>query len=967
MSLIAHQLTRDNTFGFLNSNVLTDQVYHPILVSNSDGNTMLRAIRNELKRSQNFVFSVAFITPGAIALLKQAFLDYRGRGTIITSIYLRFNAPTAFRELLNLANICTDIRVFVYPDSDAGFHAKGYIFEQGTNTTAIVGSSNLTELALLKNKEWNLRFSALPNGDIVQQIIRAAEENIKASSPLTSQWIDRYEKTWSSPFRKSLAAFNPIENSTEAAVADVIHPNSMQIEALAEITELRNAGETRGVVISATGTGKTILSALDVRAYAPNRMLFIVHREQILDRAIQEFKRVLGEPDNCFGKFVGGKREIDHRYVFASIQSISQPEILETIKPDAFDYVLIDEVHRAGAKSYRRVIDYLKPAFMLGITATPERTDEFNVFELFGFNVPYEIRLQKALEANMLVPFHYYGVTDYELENGEVINQFSGLTRLVASERINHLIKAVEKYGHAGLPVRGLIFCSQNDEATEISNLLNQRLVHNKCLRTVALSGRNSINEREKAVRQLEEGLLDYIVTVDIFNEGIDIPSVNQIIMLRQTLSSIIFTQQLGRGLRKAANKDYLVVIDFIGNYDNNYLIPIALFGDSSLNKDSIRKKIIDAQEAGAIAGLSSVNFDAISKERIYRSLDTTRLNSIANLRKCFLDLQNRLGRIPLLQDFARFDLADPVVIASTASNYFRFLNKVGASDKSLGVYEDAVLTFLCEQLLNGKRSHELLLLKELLMNSGVCLVKDFYTLLEKNNLTTDAVTLSSVAGVLSLRFFTQAETKKYGAAAVADVYDDAYKLNEYFLLLCKKDLVLKEHVMDIIDTGLYLAKHRYNNSCNLLVGQRYSRKDVCRLLNWKSNQQSTIYGYKVDFPSNSCPIFVTYHKRSDVSESTRYEDEFLNPSTLKWFTRSKRTLQSQEVKAIVENQIPLYIFAKKDDAEGTDFYFLGKATAHDARQTTMAGKSGSTLDVVTMALHLASPIETSLYEYFYA
>lgn len=922
---------------------------------------MLRAIREELKRTNNFTFSVAFITSSAIAMLKQALLDYKGSGCIITSTYLGFNSPDAFRELLNLKKI----NIFLHPDSAAGFHAKGYIFEQDSSTTAIVGSTNLTERALLLNHEWNLRFSSLPNGDIVDQLKRAVQAHKSVSIPLSKEWIEGYERTWSRQIRQFSPKNNQNKIAIDASAIEEIQPNEMQREALAEIAALRKIGEKKAVVISATGTGKTILSALDVRSFAPKRMLFIVHREQILDRAIVEFKRVLNSPDSDFGKFVGGKQEINHRYVFASIQSISRSEVLELIDPVAFDYVLIDEVHRAGAASYRKVINYLKPAFLLGMTATPERTDDFNVFELFDFNVPYEIRLQKALEADMLSPFHYYGVTDFEMKNGEVLNEFSELRRLVADERVDHLIKSIEIYGHAGEAVKGLIFCSKNDEAAELSNLLNCREIHGKKIRTISLSGQNSVEEREKSVHKLEIGELDYIVTVDIFNEGIDIPSVNQVIMLRQTLSSIVFTQQLGRGLRKAEGKSHLVVIDFIGNYDNNYLIPIALFGDSSLNKDSIRKKIIDAQESGAIAGLSSVNFDAISKERIYNSLATTTLDSMSNLKKSFVELENRLGRTPRLIDFARFNLVDPVVIATKQKNYWKFQNKIGATEVFAEHYEDSALTMLTTELLNGKRPHELLLIKDLLANDGVITKNQFCKNLDSSGLVFDDATINSVIAVLSLEFFTEAEANRYGATPIVEKQGENFSLNQRFLTQWRNNEVFNQHVQDLIDTGLHIARTRNKWSSSILIGERYSRKDVCRLLNWNSNQQSTIYGYKVDDFSHSCPIFVTYHKSAGVSESTKYEDEFLNQATLKWFTRSRRTLASNEVHAIVENHLPLYIFAKKDDAEGTDFFYLGTAKSSNAIQTKMAGDGGDELDVVTMLLHLETPIETSLYEYF--
>ncbi|WP_019158439.1 DUF3427 domain-containing protein [Brevibacterium senegalense] len=957
MTSIPSDIRNDTAFGFLDRTRNCDKLFNPVLISNFESNTMHKAILEELRRSTGFVFSVAFVSSDAIASLKQPFIDFEGTGRIITSTYLGFNSPETFRELLNLRDI--GIEVFVYEDDRRGFHPKGFIFQQDYGTTAIVGSSNFTSRALRRNHEWNLRFSALPGGDIVEQLATAVDAQLASSTPLTADWIQTYEARYVPP--QSPAAVETIAVQLRDDRTPIT-PNAMQAEALEEIAKVRDAGENRALVVSATGTGKTILAALDVKAANPQRMLFVVHREQILDRAIAEFTRVLNLSPDKIGKFVGSRREIDRRYVFATVQSLGTRATLEAIPTDHFDYVLIDEVHRAGATLHQNILEHFTPDFTLGITATPERTDGFNVYSLFDYNVPYEIRLQKALEEDMLAPFHYYGVTDFEVD-GEAISDFSSFSALVAPQRVTHLVEAIERYGHAGQSVRGLMFCSRKDEARELSELLNQRTVHGKTLRTRALTGDDPVPVRENVVQQLEAGELDYIITVDVFNEGIDIRTVNQVVMLRQTQSSIVFTQQLGRGLRKAAGKSHLIVIDFIGNYENNFLVPIALFGDSSLNKDSLRKHMIEAQEVGAVSGLSSISFDAISKERIFESIASTKLDSIKNLKKSFTDLHARLGRAPKLIDYARFDVADPVVVASTRDNYWKLLKTFRAVDGSPTARQSEILNFVTLEFLNGKRAHELLLLQELLRTRSPLTVDSFRRLLERASVRSDPDTLDSLRRIFNLSFFTEGDQKKYGQPIVS--WDSTtIALTDEYLKQLSSSPELADHVHDVIETGLYVSRHRYQWDTPLEVGQKYSRKDVCRLLNWKSDQKGTMYGYKVDEFSKTCPIFVTYHKDEDVSASTSYEDKFTNETTLRWFTRSKRTLQSKEVQAITSNSIPLYLFAKKDDAEGTDFYYLGVAASSDPVQTEMPGDNGQSLNVVTMDLNLESAIDPAMYDY---
>lgn len=949
-------LADDNAYGFIDKTAVSQRIFNPYLYANKSEHTMLRAMLDELRRAQSFKFSVAFITSSALGLLKQALLDFKGEGTIYTSTYLDFNEPSVFEELLKFPNI----NVRVLNDSVDAFHSKGYIFHQARTTTAIVGSSNLTRGALLMNEEWNLRFSAMPDGHITEQLEDAIDRLHAASSPLTTDWIRAYESR-----RKPQIVRAAFEAPTEPVVpVGRIEPNLMQQEALNELAALRNTGAERALIISATGTGKTILAALAVRQAKPRRVLFLVHREQILNKTIEEFQKVLEEPADEFGKFVGSQREIDRKYVFATVQTMSREENLQSISAQHFDYVIIDEVHRAGATSYTRIIDYLKPDFLLGLTATPERTDGTNIYELFHYNVPYEIRLQKALESKMLVPFSYYGVSDYTDTQGTTIEETSDLRKLVVDERVDYIVQMLETYGHAR-NVKGLMFCGRKDEAKELSREFNKRSLNGRALRTAILSGEDSQIAREDTVQRLQRGELDYILTVDIFNEGIDIPDVNQVVMLRNTQSSIIFTQQLGRGLRKFTGKDHLRVIDFIGNYKNNFLIPIALFGDRSLNKDSIREKLIQARQSGAIAGISNISFDEVSRERVLDALSAAKLDSMVMLKKTYRELEERLGRTPMRYDFAHYDTANPTVFLTTNNTrptYWHFLKKIDNATPELSPVQQGYLALLDREFLNGKRPHELLLLKELLAHGNIAApeLKEIYA---EYGAVVEPQTIESVARFLNLEFFTDAGRERYGNRPIASFAGQRFEISQEFKAEYEGNIYFAQHIDDVLEAGLYLNQHHYSPAGKLLAGERYSRKDVCRLLNWQANHESTMYGYKADQSTSTCPIFITYHKSDDIDDAIKYEDHLEDESTLFWYTKHGRNLKSRVESGIINGNYQLDIFVKKDDAEGTDFVYLGQAkTPRDAQQTTIDSKP-----IVSMRLDLVHPLQTGLYDYFTA
>ncbi|HWL22386.1 MAG TPA: DEAD/DEAH box helicase [Ureibacillus sp.] len=943
--------------GFIDQNKPVSATFKPKLLTNKHHESVLSTLLQELKTCKTFYFSVAFITEGGLATLKTMLYDLKQKGIkgrILTSTFLNFNQPKMFKELLKLDNV--EVRL----TGEKGFHAKGYIFEHEDYYSLIVGSSNLTDSALKANYEWNVFLTSLENGEIIQHFKNQFETAWDDGIILTEEWIADYKQVHELQPFVNTGTSNALELNTKyltnsLAESLAIKPNKMQSVALEQLTELRATGAEKGLIISATGTGKTYLSAFDVRNFAPKKMLFIVHREQILKKAMQDYRKILGGHEEDFGILSGNSKDMNAKYLFATIQTVSKDNYLQQFAKDQFDYILIDEVHKAGADSYLKVINYFTPKFLLGMTATPERTDSFNIYELFDYNIAYEIRLQAALEEDMLCPFHYFGVLDYE-KDGELIDDATELRNLVSYERVHHIIEKINYYGHSGDRVKGLIFCSRKDETYELSTALNC-----EGLRTIALTGDSSQEEREDAIRKLENGELQYILTVDIFNEGIDIPFLNQIVMLRQTQSSIIFIQQLGRGLRKHDSKDYVTIIDFIGNYKNNYLIPIALSGDQTMNKDNVRRRTVNTDY---ISGVSTINFEEIAKKRIFDAINNTNLSTLKTLKDAYTEVKNRLGRVPTLHDFMTQNSLDPEVIIGYTDNYYKFLLKMNEDIPSLTDYEQSIITMVSKEFLNGKRIHEVILIELLLENDSISKA-NYVQKLRDYGTYVDDKTITSVETIFSLQFFVQNDIKKYGFKPVIEIVGGSYIFNEE-IQESLRDSNFRGYIEDIIKCA-YNKNVKYDKTKALTLFEKYSRRDACRLLNWPHDDSSTIYGYRAKH--NTCPIFVTYHKKDEVETSQAYGDEFLSPDLFRWFTRNRLTLDSNEVKTILsykESGMKIHLFTKKDDGEGSDFYYLGEVDIADdsAKDEMMPDGKGKDLSVVTMNLVLEQPVQYDIYHY---
>ena len=649
-------------------------------------------ITKRLKECDYFEFSVAFISESGLAVLKQILLNLKEKGVkgrIITSTYLGFNAPKMFKQLLSFTNI--EVRIF--EQEHCGFHPKGFIFHTGDHRDIIVGSSNLTQTALESNQEWDLFFTSHENGELASQVSNEFDIQWELSTPLTNEWIESYKETYVKPVRP-----------TSVQSLKTIKPNKMQEEALKSLKNLRDNNNDKALLISATGTGKTFLSAFDVRRFKPKRLLFVVHRRNIAEAALRSFKYLI--PNVSMGIFSGNTKETDSDFIFSTVQTIHKKEYREMFNRDAFDYIIIDEVHRAGAQSYQDIVDYFKPKFLLGMSATPERSDDFDIYEMFDHNIAYEIRLVQAMEYNLLCPFHYYGITDMTIDGIEIDDK-SEFNILTSELRVDYIIEKINEYGYSGDRIHGLIFCSRKDECEKLSQLFNMR-----GYKTIALTGESSEEMRQKAIDSLEsndENSLDYIFTVDIFNEGIDIPKVNQVVMLRPTESAIVFVQQLGRGLRKNDSKEYVVIIDFIGNYEKNFLIPVALSGQTNYNKDSLRQFVFEGSLI--TPGASTIQFDQITEKRIYQSIDAANFTQVRLIKDSYKQLKEKLGRIPRLKEFEQYGAIDIQLMFQNKSLgcYHTFLSKY---EKDYHIHfstlEEKYLQFISSKLSSGKRVEEL-------------------------------------------------------------------------------------------------------------------------------------------------------------------------------------------------------------------------------------------------------------------
>ena len=968
---------------YINGTNVSSLAYKPQFISNNhkQGKKVLSSIEDELLRCDQFQISVAFITMSGITPLLQTLkeLEKEGiKGEILTTNYLNFSEPRALEKLNGLSNIT--LKMYDVEAAGEGFHTKGYIFRKEEIYRIIIGSSNITSAALTSNREWNTRVISTEEGEVAQGIIEEFKELWNSEYTLDyEEFHELYEERY-----KIVKKQREIARSEELPSIEKyrLQPNSMQVGFILNLKKIIDSGEERALLISATGTGKTYASAFAMRELGYKRVLFLVHRGQLARQTKKSYQKVF-DKSISMGLVGAGYLDYDADYVFATVQTLNRDEHLKRYRPDAFDCIILDEAHHSSADSYQKVMNYFKPKLWLGMTATPDKRDDNvagrNIYEIFDHNIAYEIRLQQAMEEDMLCPFHYFGISDISMVDDKQLKSKKitdrDFNQLTGEERVRHIIEQAEYYGYSGDRVKGLIFCSRIDESEELSQKFNEA-----GFRTIALNGNATEEERTQAFERLamderdateEMQPLDYIFSVEILNEGVDIVEVNQVIMLRPTESPIVFIQQLGRGLRKAEGKEYVVILDFIGNYNNNFMIPIALSGDRTYNPDSIRKYVISGNTT--IPGASTVHFDSVAKDKIFASIDKIKgMKTI--IRSSYRNLKDRLGRIPYLLDFYQNGEIDPLVVIREYKTYQAFLE---AEEKELYAgriteQEMTILEYLSKTILAGTRPYELEILKRLLNQEVICVNDILNDLQAKYGHATDMDSFKNAVEVLQGHFVSKEdEYKKYCRIDIVNNDDERmlHRMNGFMERLKHKEFY--RQVNDIIEVGLRRYREKYwenrTDESPFVLYEKYSRRDVSLLMNCGKDLSSTMYGMKrID---DDVFIFVTYHKEESFDDGKNYvdgkpdyADAFEDNVIFRWDSQIGRGVDSSYMKEVCTAKRK-HLLVKKSDAEST-FYYMGLFDVIDVKAGRKKDNNGKERDIAKVKVQMKRPVRDDLLRY---
>ncbi len=902
-----------------------------LFLTNYTNQTFLDRIRENLRQCDSFMFSVSFIKrAGLVLLLKdiEAALSRGAKGKLITSTYQNFTDVSSLKSFLKLANSYSSFECHLDFESfhdegylTIGYHSKGYYFEIGGECELVIGSSNITRHALLKNIEWDL-------------VIRDSKEN-----PVFCQMMTEFTDKWNNTFELDNEIINKYESKLNFAIerwdmdyelsTEGINPNYMQRKALKELNRYRATGCRRALIVAAAGSGKTYLAGFDARNFSPKKLLYIVHEGSILKKSMETFQEVFGS-QVTYGYFNKDHSDIDADFLFAGNVKLSQS--LELFSPDEFDYIVLDECHHATAGTYRRIIDYFKPEFMLGLTATPERMDNEDVFELFDTNVPYELRLRDAIINELVVPFHYYGIRDSLVDYGLTKSQEGKLISQLASvEHCEFIRNQIEEHRPKG-KLKTLAFCRNITHARMMAEELGE-FYH-----TAYLTGKNSIGERISAYNDLQDDRkpLEILCTVDILNEGVDIPGVNMVLFLRPTESSTIFIQQLGRGLRKYKDKSYVTVLDFIGNsYKRSVQIAFALgsLAENLIMEKRLLKSLVqDNYSALDLAKYGvEIHLDHESQQEIIDCIEQENFNSLSYLKQDYLNFKKYVNSEypPKHMDYLNNDCAPDImrfmqtkIKNIKTGSYYSFLKEIG--EENIPEFSEEQIRFIkyASSLLPLVRLHEYYVIRKLLTSKIV-----------EERLR--AFVMDEIPGCTSAEMDHVIRFMIEKGALIND--------NGLLHLNVKCDDQFVEYINDLLEYGVTQYQGIYKASERFVLWHNY-RKDQVQLKLLKNPGQNLKGTY---FYGDEVIVFASLKKDASIEERLLYKDVFLTDNTFQW--ESENDISDKELQALrLCKYVHLFIRKMENDHGVTlPFTYVGEGNfTNERKQVKFDSASGK--DITT-------------------
>ncbi|WP_201523484.1 DEAD/DEAH box helicase [Aliarcobacter butzleri] len=888
------------------------------LVTNNQITNFFNNITELLDNCESFCFNVAFINFSGIQLLLDSFkkLEEKNiKGKILTSTYLNFTQIKALEKIKKFKNI--ELKIYDCEVSNIGFHSKSYIFEFKDDYKILIGSSNITASAFKSNIEWNVKTIAKKDDIFLKDVLNEFGTLWKNSIDVDDKFLTSYSNFLNSQ-NKEFKSFN----------SNQIKTNFMQEKALEKLENLRKKGEEKALIIAATGTGKTYLSAFDVKNFKAKAILFLVHRENILIKAKQSFEEILPQI-NSFGLYTGNKKEQDKNYLFSTIQTMSST--FSDFSQDFFEYIIIDEAHHVTSPSYKKILDYFKPKFLLGLTATSNRMDGNSIYEVFDENIALDIRLNDALEHNLIVPFHYYGISDIQSIDYENVDltKIDLLAKLLSvNKRVDFIIDKMDFYSNSGNKRKVLGFCVSKEHCNFMSEEFNK-----KGINSITLTSEDSISKREESIKKLENenDSLEVIFTVDIFNEGIDIPSINMVLFLRPTNSPIVFVQQLGRGLRKYKNKEFLTVLDFIGNHKKACLIALALVGNKMIDKESIK---LSLQNNFADFKNAFISMDEISKNRILEQINKENFNQLKYLKEQYFEVRNILGKVPTLVDFLQFeDVINPLKFIDESKSYIEFLAKVEDNKelKELVLNENFIKAIrFIENEIPLKRVYEFVILKYLL-NNNFCDENIAFKILNKYLDRVDKKTIIHSFLYLRQDFLDSAQKNRY--LKLLEFDGKVVKKTKEFKELLENENY-KKIFLNSLNFGIYNYEEEFGSTDFgkpfLKLYSKYNMLNIAKLCNFpkihSSFRGSGFLKYENDFF-----LFINLEKEK-FSKSANYHNAFLSKDVFTYQSKPSHSSDKGDGNRLCENKkfgVKLHIFVRKYvqvDKKTQDFIYLGIA-----------------------------------------